>query len=194
MGPASARLDAPEPLPYLRPEMAILPIITAPDPRLKVISSPITEVSDATRVLMDDLLETMYAAPGIGLAAVQVGVPERLIVMDVARSGDDPKPLYLVNPEILEKSDTMLTFEEGCLSLPDQYADVARPDEIRYRFLDYDGNEVITEAEGLHATCIQHEMDHLDGVLFVDHISKVKRQMILRKLSKQKRQELKESA
>lgn len=174
--------------------MAILPIITAPDARLKIISSPLGDVTDETRVLMDDMLETMYAAPGIGLAAIQIGVATRIIVMDIARNGDDPKPLYLINPEIMEASETSLTFEEGCLSLPDMYADVERPDQISYRYLDYDGNEIIAEAEGLHATCIQHEMDHLDGVLFVDHISKMKRQMILRKLAKLKRQELKESA
>lgn len=174
--------------------MAIHPIIIAPDARLKLISKPLASVSDETRALMDDMLETMYAAPGVGLAAVQIGIPQRVIVMDVANKDDEPKPLYLVNPEIIEKSDTLLTFEEGCLSLPDHYADVERPDRITYRYLDYSGNEVITEAEGLHATCIQHELDHLDGILFVDHISKMKRQMILKKLTKQKRQDLKESA
>jgi peptide deformylase len=167
--------------------MALLPIITAPDPRLKIKARPVAAVDDAIRRLMDDMLETMRKAIGIGLAAPQVGVGKRVIVLDVAREGEPPQPMMLANPEILQRSADEATFSEGCLSLPQHYADVTRSAEIRLRYLDYQNEIREIEASGLLATCIQHEIDHLDGVLFVDHISMVKRGMILRKLAKAKR-------
>ncbi len=167
--------------------MALLPIIVAPDPRLKVKAKPVIAVDDKIRRLMDDMLETMYLAPGIGLAAPQVGVARRVIVVDIAREGEDAKPLKLANPEILWRSEELATYNEGCLSLPEHYADVTRPAKIRLRYLD-DQNEIReAEMEGLLATCVQHEMDHLEGTLFVDHISPLKRNIILRKLAKAKR-------
>ena len=167
--------------------MTVLPIITAPDPRLKIKARPVAAVDDDVRRLMDDMLETMRKAIGIGLAAPQVGVAKRIIVVDVAREGEKPHPMMLVNPEILWRSPELATFSEGCLSLPEHYADVTRPEKIRLRYLDYQNEIREIEASGLLATCIQHEIDHLDGVLFVDHISTVKRGMILRKLAKAKR-------
>jgi peptide deformylase len=167
--------------------MAVLPIITAPDPRLKIKARLVAAVDDEVRRLMDDMLESMRQAIGIGLAAPQVGVAKRVIVLDVAREGQKPDPMMLANPEILWRSPELATFSEGCLSLPEHYADVSRPAEIRLRYLDYQNEIREVEASGLLSTCIQHEMDHLDGVLFVDHISMVKRGMILRKLAKAKR-------
>ena len=167
--------------------MAIMPILTAPDPRLKQKSKPVESVDDALRRLMDDMLETMYAAPGIGLAAIQVGVPKRVVVIDVARDDEPRAPRYFVNPEIVWTSEETASYEEGCLSVPEHYADVERPARCRVRFLDYQGEIREIEADGLLATCLQHEIDHLEGVLFVDHLSLVKRGMILRKLTKQKR-------
>jgi peptide deformylase len=164
--------------------MAVLPIITAPDPRLKVISSKVERVDDDMRKLLDDMLETMYQAPGIGLAAVQVGAPVRAITIDLAREDETRNPLYLINPEITWVSDHDKTYEEGCLSLPEHYAEVARPAEVKINYLDYHGEVQELEADGLLATCVQHEMDHLEGILFVDHISTLKRNMILRKLLK----------
>jgi peptide deformylase len=168
--------------------MALLPILTAPDPRLKLKAKAVEVVDDATRRLMDDMLETMYAAPGIGLAAPQVGALRRILVVDVSREDEPRQPLRLANPEILWASDELATYNEGCLSLPEHYADVERPAKIRLRYLDYQNEIRVMEAEGLLATCIQHEMDHLEGVLFVDHISALKRNIILRKLAKAKRQ------
>jgi peptide deformylase len=167
--------------------MALLPIITAPDPRLKIKARPVAAVDDEVRRLMDDMLETMRQAIGIGLAAPQVGVAKRVIVLDVARDGEKPQPVMLANPEILWRSPELTTGSEGCLSLPEHYAEVTRPAEIGLRYLDYQNEIRETEAAGLLATCIQHEIDHLDGVLFVDHISLVKRGIILRKLAKSKR-------
>jgi peptide deformylase len=167
--------------------MAVLPIITAPDPRLKIKARPVVDVDDNVRRLMDDMLETMRKAIGIGLAAPQVGIAKRVIVLDVARQGEEPQPMMLANPEILWRSTELLTFNEGCLSLPEHYADVTRPAAIRLRYLDYQNESRELEVSGLLATCIQHEVDHLDGVLFVDHISLVKRGVILRKLTKAKR-------
>ena len=167
--------------------MAELSIITAPDPRLKIKARPVAVVDDEIRRLMDDMLETMRQAIGIGLAAPQVGVAKRVIVLDVARQGEQPQPMMLANPEILWRSEELATFSEGCLSLPEHYADVTRPAQIRLRYLDYQNEIREIEASGLLATCIQHEIDHLDGMLFVDHISMVKRGMILRKLAKSKR-------
>ncbi|HYC13191.1 MAG TPA: peptide deformylase [Stellaceae bacterium] len=168
--------------------MAVLPIITAPDPRLKLKAKAVAEVNDEVRRLMDDMLETMYLAPGIGLAAPQVGVLKRVLVVDVAGEEEKPAPLKIANPEILWRSEELATYNEGCLSLPEHYADVARPAAIRLRYLDYQNEIREIEAKGLLATVIQHEMDHLEGVLFVDHISSVKRGIILRKLAKAKRQ------
>jgi peptide deformylase len=167
--------------------MALLPIITAPDPRLKVKAKPVAAVDDDVRRLMDDMLETMYLAPGIGLAAPQVGVARRVIVVDVAREGEPRQPMKIANPEILWRSEELVTFSEGCLSLPEHYADVERPRAIKLRYLDYQNEVREIEIEGLLATCIQHEMDHLEGILFVDHISPLKRNIILRKLAKAKR-------
>ena len=174
--------------------MALMPIITAPDPRLKVVSKPVAVVDDAARALMDDMLETMYAAPGIGLAAVQVGVARRVIVMDLSKEAEARDPLFLVNPEITWVSDDDATYEEGCLSLPEYYADVARPAACTVSYLDYDGKRQELKAEGLLATCVQHEIDHLDGILFVDHLTALKRNIILRKLLKSKKQKQQEYA
>lgn len=167
--------------------MTIREIITAPDPRLKQVSKPVERVDDALRALMDDMLETMYAAPGIGLAAIQIGEPVRVIVMDLAREGEPPEPRYLVNPEVLWRSDELATYEEGCLSVPEFYEDVDRPARCRVRYLDYQGEIREIDCEGILATCIQHEMDHLEGVLFIDHLSRLKRQMMLKKLEKTKK-------
>jgi peptide deformylase len=167
--------------------MALLPIITAPDPRLKVKAKRVARVDAETRRLIDDMLDTMYAAPGLGLAAPQVGVAKRVLVVDVARDGEKPRPLGIANPELLWISDELMLQSEGCLSLPEHYADVERPRAIKLRYLDRDNEIRELDAEGLLATCIQHEMDHLDGVLFVDHISALKRNIILRKLAKAKR-------
>jgi peptide deformylase len=168
--------------------MALLPILVAPDPRLKVKAKPVAKVDAEIRQLMVDMLETMYAAPGIGLAAPQLGVAKRVIVVDCAREGEPPQPYKLANPEILWQSEELATYNEGCLSLPEHYADVTRPARIRVRYIDEQNEIRELEADGLLATCIQHEMDHLEGVLFVDHISSLKRSMILRKLAKAKRQ------
>jgi peptide deformylase len=167
--------------------MAILPIIEAPDARLKVISAPVEVVDDALRTLMDDMLETMYDAPGIGLAAIQVGQPKRVLVIDLM--DDEVKaPRYFVNPEIVWESETLGVYSEGCLSVPDQYADVSRPEKVRVRYLDYHGAPLEEELDGLLATCIQHEMDHLNGILFIDHLSRLKRDMLMRKLAKARRE------
>ena len=167
--------------------MALLPIITAPDPRLKIKAKPVAKVDAKVRRLMDDMLETMYHAIGIGLAAPQVGAAQRVLVVDCAREGEKPNPLRIANPEILWRSEEMMTANEGCLSLPEHYADVERPAAIRLRYLDHENEIREIEAKGLLATCLQHEIDHLDGVLFVDHISTLKRGIILRKLQKAKR-------
>ncbi|HUH85944.1 MAG TPA: peptide deformylase [Stellaceae bacterium] len=173
--------------------MALLPIITAPDPRLKLKAKPVKAVDAELRRLMEDMLETMYAAPGIGLAAPQVGVARRVLVVDTARDGEPKRPMRIANPEILWRSDELATYNEGCLSLPEHYADVSRPAKIRLRYLDRENEIREIDVEGLLATCIQHEMDHLEGVLFVDHLSALKRNIILRKLSKQKRQQAAET-
>lgn len=167
--------------------MALRPIITAPDPRLKKIAKAVESVDADVRRLMDDMLETMHAAPGVGLAAPQVGVLQRVIVVDVSKDEAAPEPYRMANPELLWVSDDDASYEEGCLSLPDHYADVVRPAAIRVRYLDHEGETRELEADGLLATCIQHEIDHLDGILFVDHISALKRNMILRKLLKAKK-------
>jgi len=167
--------------------MALLPIITAPDPRLKIRARAVPAVDARVRRLMDDMVETMYRAIGIGLAAPQVGVASRVLVIDVARDGEKPQPMRIANPEILWRSEDMMIANEGCLSLPEHYAEVERPGEIRLRYLDHENEIREIEAKGLLATCLQHEIDHLDGLLFVDHISALKRGIILRKLAKTKR-------
>ena len=167
--------------------MAIRLILHAPDPRLKIKASPVVSVDESVRQLMDDMLETMYAAPGIGLAAPQIGVASRVIVIDLAEKESQRQPLRMANPEVVSVSEDSQVFEEGCLSLPDQYAEVERPAKIRVRYLDYAGAVQELEATDLLATCILHEIDHLDGVLFVDHISTLKRSIILRKLMKRKK-------
>jgi len=167
--------------------MTVRKILTEPNPFLRQKSQKVEFVDDSIRVLMDDMLETMYAAPGIGLAAIQIGVPKRVIVIDLARENEEKKPLYFINPEIMTNSNTDATYEEGCLSVPGQFAEISRPDNCKVKFLDYNGEEKILDAKGLLATCIQHEMDHLEGILFIDYLSKLKKSMIIKKLSKQKK-------
>jgi peptide deformylase len=179
--------------------MAIREIVEVPDPRLRQISSPVEEVTDEIRELVSDMFETMYAAPGIGLAAIQVGVPKRVLVIDLQEpeeEGGEPvrDPRVFINPEILEHSDQDVPYTEGCLSVPDQFAEVDRPDRIRARWLDLDGKVREEDIEGLLATCLQHEMDHLNGVLFIDHLSRLKRDMILKKLAKLRKEQQKKAA
>lgn len=179
--------------------MAILPIVEVPDPRLRQISQPVEGVDDDLRKLIDDMFETMYAAPGIGLAAIQVGVPKRVLVIDLqepVEEGGEPvrDPRVFVNPEILEESDSFKGYNEGCLSVPEMYADVDRPDAIRARWLDRDGVRHEERIEGLLAVCLQHEMDHLNGILFIDHLSRLKREMLLKKLTKLRRDQGKRAA
>lgn len=166
--------------------MALLEILRAPHPLLKTKAKPVEVVDDALRRLVADMFETMYKAPGIGLAAPQIGILQRLVVVDVA-DGDERRPMVLVNPEIDWSSVEVATAEEGCLSLPNQFADVTRPEAVRVRYLDQQGEPRELAAEGLLARCVQHEIDHLDGVLFVDHLSALRRNMILRRLAKTKR-------
>jgi len=167
--------------------MSIRPILTAPDPRLKAVSEPVSRVDEDIRKLIEDMLESMYAAEGIGLAAIQVGMPKRVLVMDLAQKEGRREPRAYINPKILWASEETTVVEEGCLSVPDVWEEVERPSRIRAEFLDRDGKLQTIEAEGLLATCLQHEMDHLDGILFVDHLSKLKRSITLRKLQKAKR-------
>ena len=172
--------------------MAILPIIEAPDPSLKTVSTPVEAFDEALQVLIDDMFETMYDAPGIGLAAIQVGVPKRLLVMDLQEKNEETgatirEPRVFINPEILKTSEEMSVYNEGCLSVPDQYADVERPKTVRARWLDRDGKRHEQELDEMLAICLQHEMDHLEGILFIDHLSKLKRDMVLRKLQKARR-------
>ncbi|HEX7874935.1 MAG TPA: peptide deformylase [Sphingobium sp.] len=174
--------------------MAILPILEAPDPRLRTISSPVEEIDEALQRLIDDMFETMYNAPGIGLAAIQVGVPKRLLVMDLQEPESDEedakpvrKPMVFINPRILEGSAEQSIYNEGCLSVPEQFAEVERPASVRASWMDREGRIHEETLEGLLATCLQHEMDHLEGVLFIDHLSRLKRDMVLKKLAKAKR-------
>ncbi len=179
--------------------MAIRKIVEVPDPLLRQKSKPVETVDDDVRALIADMFETMYDAPGIGLAAIQVGVPSRILVIDLqepAEEGGEPvsDPRVFINPEILGSSDRDVPYTEGCLSVPDQYADVDRPDRVRARWLDSDGNPHEEDIEGLLATCLQHEMDHLEGILFIDHLSRLKREMILKKLAKQRKEQEKRAA
>ncbi len=168
--------------------MALRKILTEPNKILRQKSIPVEGVDKDMQKLMDDMLETMYAAPGIGLAAIQVGVPKRIIVLDIQQKEGQKNPLFFVNPEIIEKSKNLTTYEEGCLSVPGQFAEIDRPDQCHIKYLDYDGNKKEMKAEGMLATCIQHEMDHLEGILFIDYLSKLKKTMIIKKLSKQKKE------
>ena len=166
--------------------MTIRTILTEPNKVLRQISQPVESVGKEEQLLMDDMLETMYAANGIGLAAIQVGIPKRIIVMDISKDENKKEPMYFVNPVIKNKNPVKSTYEEGCLSVPNQFAEIDRPSKCDIEFLDYNGNKKTISAEGLFATCIQHEMDHLEGILFIDHLSKLKKSMILKKLSKLK--------
>jgi peptide deformylase len=165
--------------------MTIRPIISLPDPRLRQKSEPVTRVDDGVRQLMDDMLETMYDAPGVGLAAIQVGVPKRVVVIDTAKDGDEKRPLFLANPEIVWSSEEKRVYQEGCLSIPDFLDDVERPERVRARFLDRNGEAQEVEADGLLATALQHEVDHLNGVLFIDYLSRLKRERVIKKFAKQ---------
>ena len=164
--------------------MALREIITVPHPLLKTVSTPVEAVDDQVRALMDDMLETMYAAPGIGLAAVQVGVPKRIIVMDLAREGEEAQPRYFINPEIVWASEELAVREEGCLSVPEIYDEVERPAQVKIRYQNYQGELIEEDAEGLLAVCIQHELDHCNGVLFIDHLSRLKRDRAVAKVKK----------
>ncbi len=166
--------------------MTIRKILTVPDPILRRNCSSLEQVDNDVRKLMDDMLQTMYEAPGIGLAAVQIGILKKIIVIDISKENEKKNPLFLVNPEIIQKSDTTSTYEEGCLSLPGQFAEIERPAECRVKFIDYKGKQKELKVSGLLSTCIQHEIDHLNGVLFIDYLSKLKKNMIIKKLTKQK--------
>jgi peptide deformylase len=172
--------------------MAPRPILVLPDPHLRLICAPVAHVDDRVRALMDEMLETMYEAPGIGLAAIQIGVPQRVIVLDVAKRREESasaEPMFFANPEIIWASEELSVYEEGCLSIPEFYEEVERPAKVRVKYLDRDGQPREIEADGILATCLQHEIDHLNGVLFIDHISRLKRERILKKFSKVARRE-----
>jgi peptide deformylase len=164
--------------------MAVRDIITLPDKRLRLVSKPVGKIDEDVRRLVDDMLDTMYAAPGIGLAAIQIGVPKRVITMDLAKKDEPRNPLVFINPQILWTAEERATYEEGCLSIPEYYEEVERPAQVRVGFLDRDGAAREVEADGLFATCIQHEIDHINGVLFIDHISKLKRSRVIKKFAK----------
>ena len=166
--------------------MAVKTIITEPNKLLRQISKPVENVGKEEQQLMNDMLDTMYQANGIGLAAIQIGVPKRIIVMDISKDSEKKEPRFFVNPIIKNKNHEMLTYEEGCLSVPNQFADIDRPKKCEVEYLDYNGKKQLLKADGLLATCIQHEMDHLEGILFIDYLSKLKRSMIIKKLSKKK--------
>ena len=169
--------------------MPVREILIIPDKRLRLVSKPVAKIDAATRTLVEEMFETMYDAPGIGLAAIQVGEPRRIITIDVAREEEAKSPLFLVNPEIVWSSeDERSKYEEGCLSIPDYYAEVERPAKVRVRYVDYDGKQQEREVEGLLATCVQHEVDHLNGVLFIDYLSKLKRDLVVKKFTKAARE------
>ena len=167
--------------------MALRQILTEPNKILRTKSMPVDKIDGDLQKLMDDMLETMYAAPGIGLAAIQLGIPKRVIVLDLARNDEPKNPMYFINPEIIKKSENKATYEEGCLSVPGQFANIDRPDQCHLKYLDYYGQPKEIHATGMLATCIQHEIDHLEGILFIDYLSKLKKSMIVKKLSKQKK-------
>ena len=165
--------------------MTIKTILTEPNTLLRQVSQPVEQVGEPEKELMNDMLETMYAANGIGLAAIQIGVPKRIIVMDLSKEENKKLPMYFVNPVITKKNNEKITYEEGCLSVPNQFAEIDRPNKCEVEYLDYNGNKQNLQAEGLLATCIQHEIDHLEGILFIDYLSKLKKEIIVKKLSKQ---------
>src|ERR671920_1724299 len=169
--------------------MTIRPLVIIPDSKLRLVSEPVQEITDDIRRLADDMLETMYDAPGVGLAAIQIGVPLRMVTMDVSKTEGEREPMVLINPEILWASEEKRVYEEGCLSIPEYYEEVERPDRVRFRFTDLDGESVEQEAEGLMATCVQHEIDHLNGVLFIDPLSKLKRDRVVTKFKKAAKRE-----
>jgi len=189
MDDAPHAIDLPSSTSYVAWVTANLEILTLPDPVLRQESAPVETVDSATRRFLDQMLKTMYDAPGIGLAAIQVGEPRRIITIDVAHEEEESSPLFLINPEILWRSDEeRSTYEEGCLSIPDYYAEVERPAKVRVRYVDYHGKPQELEADGLLATCIQHEVDHLNGVLFIDYLSKLKRDLVVKKFTKAARE------
>ena len=168
--------------------MAVKKILSIPDPILREKSIPVKKVDKDIKNLMDDMIETMYNSPGIGLAAIQIGIPKRVIVMDISKDKDKKNPMFFINPKIIWKSKVLSTYEEGCLSIPNQFAEVQRPDKCHFKYLDYNGKEKEIKAEGLLSTCIQHEIDHLDGILFIDYLSKLKKDIIIKKVSKNKKE------
>jgi peptide deformylase len=169
--------------------MAIRPLVILPDPKLRLVSAPVAEITDEIRVLAEDMLETMYSAPGVGLAAIQIGVPKRVVTIDVSKSEGERHPLVLINPEILWSSEEMRVYEEGCLSIPEYYEEVERPDRVHFRYTNLQGETIEREADGLLATCVQHEIDHLNGVLFIDYLSKLKRDRVTAKFRKAAKRE-----
>jgi peptide deformylase len=164
--------------------MAVRDILILPDKRLRLVSTPVAKIDAATRKLVEEMFETMYDAPGIGLAAIQIGEPRRVVTMDLAKKDEPKEPQVFINPELIERSDAKNVHEEGCLSIPEYYEEVERPAQVKLRYLDLDGKQHEIDADGLLATCIQHEIDHLDGVLFIDHISKLKRDRVIKKFTK----------
>jgi peptide deformylase len=169
--------------------MSIRPLVIIPDSKLRLVSEPVKEITSEIRQLADDMLETMYDAPGVGLAAIQIGVPVRLVTMDVSKSEDERQPLVLINPEIVWASEEKRVYEEGCLSIPEYYEEVERPDRVRFRYMDLQGETIEQDADGLLATCVQHEIDHLNGVLFIDYLSKLKRDRVMTKFKKAAKRE-----
>ncbi|MBA1158615.1 peptide deformylase [Microvirga mediterraneensis] len=169
--------------------MSIRPLVIIPDSKLRLVSEPITDITSEIRQLADDMLETMYDAPGVGLAAIQIGVPVRMVTMDVSKSDDERQPMVLLNPEITWASEEKRVYEEGCLSIPEYYEEVERPDRVRFRFMNLQGETVEQDADGLLATCVQHEIDHLNGVLFIDYLSKLKRDRVMTKFKKAAKRE-----
>jgi peptide deformylase len=169
--------------------MTIRPLVIIPDSKLRLISEPVKEITSEIRQLADDMLETMYDAPGVGLAAIQIGVPVRMVTMDVSKSEDERHPMVLINPEIVSASEEKRVYEEGCLSIPEYYEEVERPDRVRFRYMNLQGETIEQDADGLMATCVQHEIDHLNGVLFIDYLSKLKRDRIMTKFKKAAKRE-----
>ena len=169
--------------------MPIRPLLVLPDPRLRLKSEPVKDISEEVRALARDMLDTMYDAPGVGLAAIQIGVPRRVVTMDVSKSETERQPLVLVNPEVIWSSEETRTYEEGCLSIPEYYEEVERPERVRFRYTNLEGETVEADADGLLATCVQHEIDHLNGVLFIDYLSKLKRDRVTKKFSKAAKRE-----
>ncbi|MFL4995803.1 MAG: peptide deformylase [Microvirga sp.] len=169
--------------------MSIRPLVIIPDTKLRLVSEPVKEITSEIRRLADDMLDTMYDAPGVGLAAIQIGVPIRMVTMDVSKSEDEHQPMVLINPEIVWASEEKRVYEEGCLSIPEYYEEVERPDRVRFRYLNLQGEMIEQDADGLLATCVQHEIDHLDGVLFIDHLSKLKRDRVMTKFKKAAKRE-----